>query len=231
MMVRGGSTLRCDTHRARVEFDGTAVTVWRRFASLLPWRMSRYELWELLEIGWVSLGGEGERRRLSFHLAWDRPSVQITVGFGRDPHHAQPQELLRRWDELVRAISTALASWQRRALEETTGLGPWNEAVWRRVEAIAPEVHVFTEWAGEFRMGDRKPWTHREQIENNMLAPLRGQSGSGGRHSVGESSLERVREQAWTNLVRLLDDERQRSGAAPWPESSAVDHDATTPPV
>ncbi|MFF5077688.1 hypothetical protein ACFY36_11590 [Actinoplanes sp. NPDC000266] len=219
-MVRDSSTLRCDTHRAQVEFDGKAVTIRRRYAPLLPWRVNRYEMGELLGIDWVWLGGEGERRRLDFHLAWDRPSVQITVGFGRDPHHAQPQELLRRWEGLIRAIGTAFESWHRRALEETTGLGPWNEAVWRRVEAIAPEVHVFTEWANEVRVGDRKPWTHREQIEYNLLAPRRGEGGRGGGFRVGESTLDRVRMQAWGNLVRHLDRERQGSGATPWPESS-----------
>ncbi|XVU21421.1 hypothetical protein ACQPZJ_29625 [Actinoplanes sp. CA-054009] len=230
-MAGDSSTLRCGTVRAWVEFDGKAVTIRRRFAPLLPWRVRKYEMWELLGVDWVWLGGEGERRRLDFHLAWDLPSVRIMVGFGRDPHHAEPQRLLRRWEELISAIGRAHASWQRRALEETTGLGPWNEAVWRRVEAIAPEVHVFTEWANEVRMGDRKPWTHREQIENGILAHYRpGPSGSGGGFRVGESSLDRVRGQAWHNLVRRLDEERQRlDTTTPWPE--AAGHAAPAPPV
>ncbi|GLW30514.1 hypothetical protein [Actinoplanes regularis] len=195
----------CETPRARVGFDGKTVTVRRRLAPLMPARVTTYSLREVLGARLYSLGGEGERAMFELHLTHDTPSVRIPVRFGANPHHAGPQRARRKWDDLARAIGSALGSWERKAIEETTGWGPWSVSVWERVEAMAPELHVYTEWAVEVPpLQGRRARTHRECIEASLLKPVRDGVAGGG--FLGEDSpLGRVRAQAWFNLIVKLD--------------------------
>ncbi|MEU4733127.1 hypothetical protein [Streptomyces sp. NPDC023588] len=213
-----GTARVAQTARARVGFDGRAVTARLRPAPGLPWRSTTYGLQRVLGANLVWLGGEGERRRFDLHLS-KAPTLGISVAVGRNPHQGRAREVRERWGDLVHAINTASARRMHAVLDTTFGAGPWTDDVWRDAERLAPELHVFTEWAVEAAPSPRRATgrSHRQMIEELVLAPLRsatatppGTAWTG--FAADDSPLDRVRAEAWHNLVEKL----HRRAALSW---------------
>ncbi|MFD8194704.1 hypothetical protein [Streptomyces wuyuanensis] len=206
MSAVGGPVLSAETSCARARFDGDAVTVQRRLAPILPWRPPvTYPVTQVLGAELVWLGGEGERRRFELCLSGHAPTVTFAVPIGRNPHRWPGSSREAQWSTLVGAVNRASGQWLRSVLAATIGTGPWSQEVWHRAETLAPELHVFTEWAGDVSpFGGRTTRSHREVIETGVLGPLRGDAWWSG-FRADASPLDRVQAEAWHNLIGLLD--------------------------
>ncbi|MFF7771675.1 hypothetical protein ACIPIU_00110 [Streptomyces massasporeus] len=202
-----------ETSRARVRFDGRAVTVRRRLAPGLPWRPpATYSIARVLGAELVWLGGEGERRRFDLRLV-GTPTVAVPVSIGRDPHRWPGSLREHQWGALAGAINGASRRWMRRVLDATVGTGPWSEEVWRRVEGLSPELRSFSERtttdAPSHKGRTARP--HREVIEDMLLAPLRDEGPENGPRPAfwsgfrfDDSQLDRARAEAWHTLIGRL---------------------------
>ncbi|MEU0809304.1 hypothetical protein [Streptomyces sp. NPDC005970] len=160
--------LRAGTLWARVAFDGKAVSVTWRLHPVPGLRTRHYPLAQVLDADYAWLGGEGERRRFDLALRGRKP-VRVGVHPG---HNGRGSRRERRWQELVATVKAAVGQRMRCVLYGTVGRPPWSEEVWRRVEALVPELTCFaySRWRWDW---DRvEEVGHRRAIEEGVLASL-----------------------------------------------------------
>ena len=157
--------LRAATHRARVTFDGTTVSITRRLNPVPGWRTKRHSLDSILSARYIWLGGEGEHRAFELRLLYS-PTIRIAIHIGMRRRRNAP------WEVLEKTINEASGQRMRHILRGTVGLGPWREEVWRQVESLSPELHVFAETNYDAHMPSRKLQSHREMIARLVLEKL-----------------------------------------------------------
>ncbi|MER7787835.1 hypothetical protein [Streptomyces sp. NPDC097640] len=156
--------LRAGTLWARVAFDGKAVSVTWRLLPVPGLRTRRYPLAQVLAADYVWLGQDGEWHRFGLALRGRKP-IRVGVYLGLRGRGRRKDS---RWGELVATVNAAVGQRMRCVLYGTVGRPPWSEEVWRRVEALVPELTCFeySHWRRDEEVG------HRQAIEEGVLADL-----------------------------------------------------------